>query len=73
MIASIKGHYNGSSIVVDEGCEMDAGQRVLIVFEMPVKKNRKQLDLSKYRGRGEKMPIADAQEYVKELRDGDRF
>lgn len=42
---------------------------ILDTQSMPEKK----IDLKKYMGRGEKMFHADAQDYIKEMRDNDRI
>ena len=72
MVAAVRGHYNGSEIVLDEQMSLDIGQEVIVtVLNLPSKK-KEPIELSKYIGRGEKMFTSDAQDYVKELRCNDR-
>ena len=77
MMTSIRGHYNGSCVILDEKITLTAGQQVIITVLNTVdsptfRAKTDKLDLSQYMGRGEKMFHTDAQEYVKELRANDR-
>lgn len=73
MLTAVKGYYDGKKIVMDEDIELSAGQKVIVtVLEMEEPENGKR-DLKKYMGRGKKMFQDDAQEYIKELRNGDRI
>lgn len=74
MLTSVHGYYNGSHIVLNENIKLDAGQQVIVTILQS--KNTgvpKKLDWKKYIGNGERVFPGDAQEYVKELRDGDRI
>ena len=75
MLTAVSGYYNGAGIVLDEDVPMSIGQRVIITIltgqEKQLPPNKVHLD--KYVGRGEKMFIGDAGEYVKELRANDRM
>ena len=74
MMAAVRGHYNGSQIVLDENMGLDIGQEVIItVLNMPAKVKQNGVDLRKYMGRGKKMFHSDPQDYVKELRADDRI
>lgn len=73
MLTAVKGYYDGKKIVMDEDIELSAGQKVIVtVLEMEEPESGKR-DLKKYMGRGKKMFQDDAQEYIKELRNGDRI
>lgn len=73
MMTAVKGYYDGKKIVMDEDIELSAGQKVIVtVLEMEEPESEKR-DLKKYMGRGKKMFQDDAQEYIKELRNGDRI
>lgn len=58
---------------MDEDIELAVGQEVIVTILERHEKTKKQIDLKKYMGRGEKMFHSDAQDYIKELRDGDRI
>ena len=73
MLAAVKGYYDGTQIVMDENMNLKAGQEVIVTVLDMQKKARKEIDLKKYTGRGEKMFHTDAQEYVRELRADDRI
>lgn len=73
MLAAVKGYYNGNQIVMDEDIKLVAGQEVIVTILDMQKQTKKNVELKKYMGRGEKMFYSDAQEYIKELRDGDRI
>ena len=73
MLAAVKGYYDGTQIVMDENMNLKAGQEVIVTVLDMQKKARKEIDLKKYTGRGEKMFQTDAQEYVRELRADDRI
>lgn len=71
---AVKGHYNGSHIVMDENICLSKGQQVIIsILDVPEDVPAKKYDLSRYMGRGEKMFHSDAQSCVKELRENDRI
>lgn len=74
MLTSVQGYYNGSHIVLDENIKLDIGQQVIVTL-LQSKNTRapRNLDWSKYIGDGARGGPGDAQEYVKELRDGDRL
>lgn len=73
MLTAVKGYYNGSQIVMDEDIKLTAGQEVIVTILEMQRQTKKNIDLKKYMGRGEKMFPSDAQEYIKELRDSDRI
>jgi hypothetical protein len=73
MLATITGYYDGSQIVMNEQIDLLAGQEVMITILEQKKSSQKNIDLSKYAGRGEKMFQTDAAYYVKELRDSERI
>lgn len=73
MLTAVTGYYDGSQIVMDEQMKLAVGQEVIITILEGKKTSRKNIDLSKYVGRGEKMFQSDAADYVKELRDSDRI
>ena len=72
MLTAVQGYYNGEQIVLNENINLSYGQQVIVTIldKEPV---RKKLDFAKYRMGAEHNIPVDAQEYVKELRDNDRF
>ena len=70
MMAAVKGHYEGTQIIMDESVNLQEGQEVIVMI---LDLDKKKIDLKKYMGRGEKMFQTDAQDYVKELRSDDRI
>ena len=75
MFTTVQGYYNGNQIILDENVPLAYGQRgmVTILEKKPKKKPKKKpLDFSKYRA-GKYGISMDAQDYVKELRENDRF
>jgi hypothetical protein len=75
MFATVTGYYDGKQIVMNEQMKLTAGQEVMITILEQKKSSHKNIDLSTYVGRGEKMfqTEADVSDYVKELRDSDRI
>lgn len=73
MLTAVKGYYNGNHIVINEDVTLSTGQEVIVTILDSPSAERKNIDLKKYMGRGEKMFQTDAQDYVKELRDNDRI
>lgn len=73
MLTAVKGYYNGNHIVISEDIALNTGQEVIVTILDSPPSERKNIDLKKYMGRGEKMFQTDAQDYVKELRDSDRI
>ena len=75
MLTAVSGYYNGQQIVMDEEINLRDGQRVIITILEPesVSQKDKRVSLKKYVGRGEKMFVNDASEYVKGLREDDRL
>ena len=69
MLAAVKGYYDGNQIVIDEDVDLSIGQEVIVTILEKQKQANKKVDLKKYMGRGEKMFLTDAQDYVRELRD----
>lgn len=73
MLAAVKGYYNGNHIVINEDISLSTGQEVIVTILDTQNTPDKKIDLKKYMGRGEKMFHADAQEYIREMRDSDRI
>ena len=74
MLTTVRGHYNGTQIILDEDINLLRGQELMVtVLDIVKNAEKKNPDLSKYMGRGEKMFTGDAQEYVRELRADDRI
>ena len=73
MLAAVKGYYDGNQIVIDEDVDLSVGQEVIVTILEKQKQANKKVDLKKYMGRGEKMFLTDAQDYIRELRDNDRL
>ena len=74
MLTSVRGHYNGSQIVLDEKIGLSKGQKLIItVLDAEPTAMKEVPDLSKYMGRGHSRIGRDAQEYIREMRDNDRF
>lgn len=74
MLTSIRGHYNGSHIVLEEEIGLSKGQKLIITVldnESPATKDVP--DLSQYMGRGKSRIGMDAQEYIRKMRDNDRI
>ena len=69
MLAAVKGYYDGNQIVIDEDVDLSIGQEVIVTILEKQKQANKKVDLKKYMGRGEKMFLTDAQDYIWELRD----
>lgn len=69
MYTAVTGYYDGNHIVMNENMQLSIGQEVIITI-LDKKKN---IDLSKYAGRGAKMFENDSADYIKELRDSDRI
>ena len=69
MLAAVKGYYDGNQIVIDEDVDLSVGQEVIVTILEKQKQANKKVDLKKYMGRGEKMFLTDAQDYIRELRD----
>jgi len=59
--------------VINEDVSLNAGQEVIVTILDTQSVPDKKIDLKKYMGMGEKMFDADAQEYIKEMRDSDRI
>lgn len=73
MLAAVKGYYNGNQIVIDEDVNLSVGQEVIVTILEKQQQTRKEIDLKKYMGRGEKLFQTDAQDHIRELRDNDRI
>ena len=74
MLTSIKGHYNGSQIVLEENVGLTKGQKLIITVLDPEQPDAKEIpDLSRYMGRGKSKIGRDAHEYIREMRDHDRI
>ena len=71
---TIEGYYDGVHIVPDGSVSLLKGQRVVIyVLDEKPPEKRRNIDFSRYVGRGGRMLDMDAQEYVNGLRDNDRI
>lgn len=73
MLATVKGYYNGNHIVISENVNLNIGQEVMITILDTKSTSEKKVDLKKYMGKGEKMFQTDAQDYIKEMRSGERI
>ena len=74
MLTSIRGHYNGSQIVLEENVGLSKGQKLIITVLDSEQSAMKDIpDLSKYMGRGKSRIGRDAQDYIREMRDHDRI
>ena len=76
MLQTIYGYYNGDRIITDGDIGFSKGQRVRITA-VPAddQKERKKAALEGFMGRGKKMfeTTEDIDNYIRELRDNDRF
>ena len=73
MMTAVEGYYNGTHIVIDEKIHLHKGQRVIVtVLESSDEQSGKKRDLREYMGRGDRMFLGNAEDYVKELRANDR-
>ncbi|MBQ9348780.1 MAG: hypothetical protein IJT94_15825 [Oscillibacter sp.] len=71
---TIEEYYDGVNIVPDGSVSLLKGQRVMIyVLDEKPPEKRRNIDFSRYVGRGGRMLDMDAQEYVNGLRDNDRI
>ena len=69
---AINGYYDGEHIVPEEKVKLKKNQKLIItILDEDTEKN--DIDLSKYIGVGKGMWKSDAQDYVKELRENDRY
>lgn len=68
----IVGWFNGRHITPDKNISLEDGQQVLVTIRKGEKKSRN-IDLNKYVNHGEKLFKTDAQEYVRRIRDEERF
>ena len=66
---SVRGVIRGNTVLVEDDLKAYEGKAVTVMIH----DSKAPLNLSKYRGRGEKMfPDTDPQEYIKGLRSNDR-
>ena len=72
MLTAINGYYDGIHIVLSDNIKLKKGQKVIITAEVSDTTPQKNLDLSRFMGRGKKMFKGDAAEFIKELRENDR-
>lgn len=83
MLAAVKGYYDGTQIVVDENDKktLSIGDEVIITIldrtnttreETRADKRRRIVDLEKYVVSG-KRSTEEIDNYIRELRDGDRI
>ncbi len=72
MLKSVSGYYNGTQIVMDETIDIAEGQKVIITFlnSTDTVSDKKEIDLSKYTGRGKQMfgSKAEVDNYISGLR-----
>lgn len=59
--------------MISEDVNLHTGQEVIVTILDTQNQPERKIDLKKYMGRGEKMFHADAQGYIKEMRDCDRI
>ncbi len=69
MLTAINGYFDGSYIVLNEKVALKKGQKVIITADLSEKPAQKNVDLSRFMGRGEKMFDDDAGRFVEDLRD----
>ena len=83
MLTAVKGYYDGTQIVVDENDRktLNIGDEVIITIldrinttkeETRAEKRRKIVDLEKYVVSGGRS-VEEIDNYIRELRDNDRF
>ena len=68
----IMGSFDGRYIIPDKDIHLSPGQKILVTIHDAIDK-REDLDLDKYINHGEKLFPADAQEYIRELRNEERI
>ena len=76
MIPTVYGHYDGKHIVMDEELPLQKGQRIIIIAleDSVIPSGPTKIDcLRSFMNKGPKLFEGDAQDYVRELRDNDRF
>ena len=73
MLTAVNGYYNGEHIVTEEKVNLIAGQKVIITILEYTPEKKKNIDLSSYMDRGEKLFHSDAYDYVRRLRSDDRI
>lgn len=72
MFMTVEGHYDGEQIVLNENINLSNGQKVMVIV-LPEKTVKKKIDYAKYRlGKETNFP-ANVEEYIREMRDNDRF
>lgn len=83
MLAAVKGYYDGTHIIVDENDRktLNVGDEVIITVldrlnttrkEPRAEKRRRIVDLEKYVVSGGRS-VEEIDDYIRELRDNDRF
>lgn len=83
MLAAVKGYYDGTQIIVDENDRktLNVGDEVIITIldrlnttrkETRAEKRRRIVDLEKYVVSGGRS-VEEIDDYIRELRDNDRF
>ena len=72
---AVKGTIQGNTVVIkDEDIKKYDGKDVIVtILDFQFEQQKKQVDLKKYMGMGEKLFQSDAQEAIRELRDYDRL
>ena len=73
MLTAVNGYYNGSYIVINEDIPIQKGQKVIVTLDISIDQSNKNIDLTKFMGRGPKMFNGDAGEFIRELRNSDRI
>ena len=75
IMLAVKGTIQGNTVVIkDEDIKKYDGKDVIVtILDFQFEQQKKQVDLKKYMGRGEKLFQSDAQEAIRELRDYDRL
>lgn len=68
----ISGSFDGRYIIPDRDIHLLSGQKILVTIHDAVDK-RENIDLDKYINHGERLFPADAQNYIRELRDEERI
>ena len=68
----ITGMFNGKYIIPDKDIRPKAGQKIIVTIR-DITRSKTEVDLDKYINKGEKLFKKDAQEYIREIRDEERF
>ena len=70
---AVNGIYDGEHIIPLENVSLTKNQKVIINVLDEIKKTKKRVDFSKYKGIGAGVWDKDPQEFINELRSNDRL